>query len=204
MATRDELIVALAKRYRQSRRRKKGRILDEFVALTGLHRKHAMRLLRSGSPHERSGPRPRRWRCGEAVREALVILWEASDRACGKRLKPLLPILLEAMERNGHLRLTKTARSQVLVISPATIDHALHDVREAAGGRHRRHAAPSAAVRRSVPVRTFTDWHDPPPGFFGADLVAHSGPSARGSFAQTLVLTDFATWLDGMRTASGS
>jgi hypothetical protein len=44
-----------------------------------------------------------------------------------------------------------------------------------------------------VPVRTFSDWHDPPPGFFEADLVAHSGPIARGSFVQTLVLTDIAT-----------
>jgi hypothetical protein len=44
-----------------------------------------------------------------------------------------------------------------------------------------------------VPVRTFDDWHDPPPGFVEADLVAHSGPVARGSFVQTLVLTDIAT-----------
>jgi len=42
-------------------------------------------------------------------------------------------------------------------------------------------------------VRTFADWHDPPPGFVEADLVAHSGPSASGSFVQTLVLTDIAT-----------
>ena len=193
MATRDELIVALAKRYRRSRRREKGRILDEFVALTGFHRKHATRLLRSGSPHKRSGPRPGRRRYGEAVREALVVLWEASDRVCGKRLKPLLPILLQAMERNGHLQLPRTVRAQLLKVSPATIDRALHDVREAAGGRRRHHSAPSAAVRRSVPVRTFTDWHDPPPGFFEADLVAHSGPLTRGSFVQTLVLTDIAT-----------
>ncbi len=34
---------------------------------------------------------------------------------------------------------------------------------------------------------------DPPPGFVEADLVAHSGPSTRGSFIQTLVLTDIAT-----------
>ena len=45
----------------------------------------------------------------------------------------------------------------------------------------------------AVPVRTFSDWHDPPPGFFEADLVAHSGPKASGSFVQTLVLTDIAT-----------
>ena len=48
-------------------------------------------------------------------------------------------------------------------------------------------------MRRSVPVPTFSDWHDPPPGFFEADLVAHSGPKASGSFVQTLVLTDIAT-----------
>ena len=44
-----------------------------------------------------------------------------------------------------------------------------------------------------MPVRTFSEWHDPPPGFFEADLVAHSGPRATGSFIQTLVLTDIAT-----------
>jgi len=48
-------------------------------------------------------------------------------------------------------------------------------------------------VRRSVPVRTFADWDDPAPGFMEADLVAHSGPTAEGSFVQTLTLTDIAT-----------
>ena len=42
-------------------------------------------------------------------------------------------------------------------------------------------------------MRTFSDWEDPSPGFMEADLVAHSGPMARGSFIQTLVLTDIAT-----------
>ena len=42
-------------------------------------------------------------------------------------------------------------------------------------------------------MRTYADWQDPPPGFAEADLVAHSGPVTRGSFVQTLVLTDIAT-----------
>jgi hypothetical protein len=51
----------------------------------------------------------------------------------------------------------------------------------------------SLAVRRSVPVRTFGDWNDPPRGFVEVDFIAHSGPWSSGSFVQTLVLTDIAT-----------
>jgi hypothetical protein len=46
MATRGELVVAVCDRYTKSERCEKTRILDEFVAVTGFHRKHAMRLLR--------------------------------------------------------------------------------------------------------------------------------------------------------------
>ena len=176
-----------------SNRKERGRILDEFVAVSGLHRKHAMRLLRAGQPDQRSGPRPARRLYDEAVREALIVIWEASDRVCGKRLRALVPILVEAMERHGHLQLTPEVRTGLQTMSAATIDRALREVRERGGGRKRRHAPPSAAIRRSVPVRTFDGWDDPPPGFVEADLVAHSGPTAKGSFVQTLTLTDIAT-----------
>ena len=97
MATRDELIAVVAERYARSTRKDRGRILDEFGALTGLHRKHAMRLLRAGQAGRRSGPRPERRLYNEGVREALIVIWEASDRVCGKRLRALMPILVEAM-----------------------------------------------------------------------------------------------------------
>jgi hypothetical protein len=192
MAVRDELVAAIAERYKGSPHWEKARILDEFVAVTGYHRKHAMRLLREGRAGKRPGPRLARRVYDEAVREALVVLWEASDRICGKRLKALLPVLIEGMERYGHLQLAAEVRAALLKVSAATIDRTLRRVREQAGGQPRRRAVPSA-VRRSIPVRTFSDWHDPPPGFFEADLVAHSGPKASGSFVQTLVLTDIAT-----------
>lgn len=193
MATRDELVVVLRERYARSGRAERGRILDEFSAVTGFHRKHAMRLLGGGQPNQQRGPRPRRRIYDDAVREALIVVWEASDRICGKRLRPLVPIMLEAMERHGHLQLAPEVRTGLLAMSAATMDRALCDIRGQARGRTRRHAAPSAAVRRSVPVRTFSDWGDPAPGFVEADLVAHSGPTTRGSFVQTLTLTDIAT-----------
>ncbi len=127
----------------------------------------------------------------EVEHNALVLLWEASDRICGKRLKALMPALIEAMERHGHLDLTPEIRDKLLAMSAATIDRALVGVREGLGRKRRRHATHS--LRRSVPIRTSADWNDPAPGFVEADLVAHSGPSARGSFIQTLVLTDIAT-----------
>ena len=58
MGTRDELIAALAGRYGEAGRIERGRILDEFVAVTGYHRKHAMRVLRLGPTGSRHEPGP--------------------------------------------------------------------------------------------------------------------------------------------------
>ena len=123
----------------------------------------------------------------------MILLWEASDRICGKRLKPLIPMLVAAMERHGHLALDAAVRERLEAVSAATIDRILAPVRQEAGSRGRRRRAPSSEIRRAVPIRTYGDWNDPPPGFFEADLVSHSGPLTSGSFAQTLVLTDIAS-----------
>ncbi|APG93350.1 transposase (plasmid) [Sinorhizobium americanum] len=192
MVTRTELVEALIERYRSSCRLDKRRILDEFVAVTGYHRKHAIRVLR----HRETGPPCARQyvvQYGPEVREALVALWEASDRLCSKRLKPLIPILLPALERHGRLDLSSELRDKLLTVSATTMDRLLSEVRVVARGGQRRRAGMSSAVRRSVPVRTFGDWNDPLPGFVEVDFVAHSGSSSSGSFAQTMVLTDIAT-----------
>lgn len=193
MATRDELLNAVVGRYAEARRTEKGRILTEFAEVTGYHRKHAARLLRGGDRSNRSRPRPERRLYDDAVREALIVLWEASDRICGKRLKPLIPMLIAAMERHGHLALDPQVRGRLETVSAATIDRLLGPVRKQAAGHGRRRTAPSPAIRRAVPIRTYADWDNPPPGFFEADLVSHSGPMTSGSFAQTLVLTDIAS-----------
>jgi hypothetical protein len=99
------------------------------------------------------------------VREALVVLWEAGDRICGKRLKPLIPLLVAAMERHGRLALDEGVRSRLFRISAASIDRVLAPVRTVASGGRRPRNGYASAVRRSVPVRTYADWNDPPPGF---------------------------------------
>ncbi|MGY3079515.1 hypothetical protein ACVWZZ_005923 [Bradyrhizobium sp. LM6.10] len=56
-----------------------------------------------------------------AEHNVLALLWEASDRICGKRLKALMPALIAAMERHGHLVLTPEIRDKLLAMSAATI-----------------------------------------------------------------------------------
>jgi len=131
-ATQQELVDAIAGRYRAGTVDEKGRILDEFVALTGYHRKHAIRVLNGGPRQSGIGRRGRRRLYDEAVKEALIVLWEASDRICGKRLKPLFPVLLPALERHGHLCLDEQVREHVLAVSAATIDRLLTEPRWAA------------------------------------------------------------------------
>ena len=197
MATRRELIDAIAERYRSANRIEKKKILDEFIEVTGFHRKHAIRALRrtcegaeaklSSEPkHARKTP------YNEAVVQALTILWEAADRICGKRLKTILPTLVESMERHGHLCLDSSVRIAVLEMSAATMDRVLKPVREA-GSLKRRRSHINTPLRQSIAVRTFNDWNDPPPGFFEMDMVAHCGGSVAGSHAHSLVLTDIAS-----------
>ena len=195
-AARQELVQAIGGRYRTVSADEKGRILDEFVALTGYHRKHAIRVLNGFTGRPTSTRRGRLRLYDEAVRQALIVFWEASDRICGKRLKPLLPVLLPALERHGHISLDPAVRGHLLTVSASTIDRMLSGARASTGGRRAR-AKTTPAVRRRVPVRTFADWHEPAPGFVEADLVVHCGESMAGSFASTLVLTDIASgWIE--------
>src|ERR1035438_5046285 len=102
MTTRKELIEALGARYRSAALGDRIKILDEFVALTGYHRKHAIRVLREGSSSA-TGARARNRLYDEAVRQALTVLWEAADRICGKRLKALIPDRKSTRLNSSHL-----------------------------------------------------------------------------------------------------
>ena len=198
MTTRRQLIEAVAARYRAAARNEKKEILDEFVKVTGFHRKHAIRALKKSRRHETPEPRQRARIYDEAVREALTIIWEAADRICGKRLRQVIAGLVEAMERHGHLKLDAAVRESLLFMSAATMDRLLTKVRDTAK-QGRRRTMINTPLRKSIPVRTFGDWHDPSPGFFEMDMVVHCGKSTVGSYVHSLVLTDIASgWTEAI------
>ena len=187
---RRELLTRTAEDYASARKGIKSQIVDQLVATTGYGRKHAITLL-NNPPSRASSSRPRRARYDDRVKRALVTLWTTANRICAKRLVPFVPELIEVMERNGHLSLPPDVRRRLLAISPATADRLL------ASERSSRHGVsttrPGSLLKKQIKVRTFADWDDLQPGFVEADLVAHCGESAAGSFLHTLVLVDVAT-----------
>lgn len=189
-SAKSELVRVLRPRYRGGTKGEKAKILDELVAVTGFHRKHAIRLLTGRGPAATESPPPVRGRkvYDKAVREALVVLWEAADRICGKRLKAILKLLIDAMERHGHLALAPEIREQLLHVSASTIDRYLKPVR--AHSSRRRKPRAKKKPSREIPVRTFGDWAESAPGRLEIDFVVHCGGTMSGSYVHSLVGTD--------------
>ena len=80
----QELLATIRDRYRSSSKKDKSRILNEFIAVTGHHRKDGIRLL--GKPDDDEGTthsvRGRRI-YDEAVRAAMIVIWEAPTAFVG-------------------------------------------------------------------------------------------------------------------------
>ncbi|MFW5941672.1 MAG: ISNCY family transposase [Chloroflexota bacterium] len=186
-----EVVERLRHRYLQASRSEKTKILDEFVALSGLHRKSAIRALRQGyqSGAERRG---RKRMYTGAVVSALVKIWRVCGCICGKRLQPFLPEMVAVLERHDELVLDEETRRLLLQMSAATIDRKLQPYRQQQG-RGLSTTKPGTLLKQSIPVRTFAEWDDVQPGFLEMDLVAHCGDTVEGQYLNTLTATDIAT-----------
>lgn len=189
---RQEYAAALSARYQGAGKQERGRMLDEFCRTTGLHRKAAIRLLRRAPIRSaRRRGRPRRY--GPEVVPMLVRLWELSDRPCSKLLAPVLPTLVDALERHGALPLAPEGQAQWLTLSPATIDRLLGPVRRRLGRPPRRLPSALSTLKGQIPLRTFGEWQDVAPGALQGDLVLHCGESTAGFYLSSLVAVDVAT-----------
>ena len=188
-----EYAQALRSRYFGASREEKGKMLDEFTQVTGLHRKAAIRLLNrpSQSRADKRRGRPRKY--GTGVAEVLRVVWEASDRLCSKRLQPFLPEMVKVLRQHGEQRFDAATEGQLCWMSPATIDRLLRPSRRLGGRRGLTTTRPVSLLKRSIPIRTFADWQENKPGFLEIDLVAHCGDSAEGFYLNTLCAVDVAS-----------
>lgn len=200
LQTRVRVTGEVAKRYARAGKAEKGKILDEFCALTDYNRSYAARLLRSGpgkvkkkaGPRAHSGP-GRKPVYTNDVRKALVKVWAILDCPCGKRLTANLAEVVKVLEKHGELEVTDDVRERLLAISASTADRLLAGERRKMELKCRSKTKPGSLLKHQIPMRTFADWDDCRPGFLEIDLVGHDGGNMAGDFCQSLDATDVAT-----------
>jgi hypothetical protein len=185
-------------RYQHATRTEKHQLLDEVVAVAGIHRKAAIRLLRR-APRARARPgpggRPRAY--GPEVATAAEVLWQASGRIGAHRLHPFVPELLDRLLRCGELTLPPAIDKLVRQASRPTLARLLGPARAQYPARGATLTRPGTVLKHEIPIRTFTEWTDARPGFLEVDLVAHCGSSTEGFFLCTLCAVDIATaWVE--------
>ena len=176
--------------YSSARKKDKGWILDEIMILTGWSRDHARRrLAQLAAGEDGRGPavdgtfdsQLRCCRYSAESRALLVRVWEWSGYQSGKYLAAVMPSLLDAAERHGALvpgrdGYSRQVRSELLSVSPASIDRYLHTAR--AGDYSERRVS---TKRSANPSAGFLDLasgaNEAEPGFFLVDTIAHAGPT---------------------------
>ena len=86
-----ELFAEIQPRYLKAKKAKKQKILDEFTAATGYHRKYAVRVLKHGYKHRLSKPKGRTAVYRGAVVDALEEIWEIYGRIAQNAYSPTCP-----------------------------------------------------------------------------------------------------------------
>jgi hypothetical protein len=189
---RRKYLVRMARRYTTVSRQERSRLLDEMVAVTGMHRKSVLRLL-GGPTLERSPPRTGRGRTyGPATEDVIRVVWESLDYVCPERLTPALLVTARHLETFGEVQLTQPVEEQLACISRATVGRLLQRLRQDAPRLPRRGPEQANRVRTAIPMGRIP-WDTAEPGHFETDLVHHAGGSATGDYVHTLQLIDVAT-----------
>ena len=196
LSAKRESLLRLHGRYQRAGRPHKTRMLDEFCATCGYHRKAALRLLNTPlptAPPRRSGPKiiydP------VLLAPVLKIIWLQSDQLCSKLLQAALPEWLEHHERRCA-PLPEAFKKKLLRISPAQIDRLLRPARVQHPKKGLSTTRPGTLLRHAVPTRS-----GPPdttrPGSVEADTVAHCDDSTEGDYVHSLTFTElYSGWTE--------
>jgi hypothetical protein len=201
LMTRKSITREVSRRYRKASKKERGRMLDEFCALSGYNRSYAAWVLRKGpSPkkknkktHVRPAGATRQGRkpiYTAEVRKALVKVWAILDCPCGKRLVAAIPETLRALEKFGEIKLKEGLREKLLAMSASTADRLLASERRKIEIKSRSKTRPGSLLKHQIPIRTFSEWDDARVGFLEIDLVGHDGGNTSGDYCQSLDGTD--------------
>lgn len=176
-----------------SNKAKRGELLDEMEAVTGLHRKSLLRLI-NGKLARKPRRKQRGKKYGMEVDAAVSKIAQGLDYPCAERLQPNLVWMAEHLQAHNELSLNVELRAQLEKISVSSLRRRLPAVKYATQRIAHRKGLPrqTFAQKQSIPMRRI-DWGERRPGHFETDLVHHCGISADGQYIHSLQIIDVAT-----------
>lgn len=180
----------LLKRYKYANRQQKSKLLEELCAVSGYHRKHAIRLLNKRKKRQlrEMGKRGRPEKYpSNLYLEPLKNIWLSTDQLCGKRLQMAMPLWLPHYFK-AYGQLDPAVYEGLLMMSASTIDRILSNAHVKCN-RGLSGTKPGKILKKHIPIKT-EQWDEEKPGFLEADTVAHCGTSLAGSFVWSLTMTD--------------
>ena len=189
---RRKYLKRMRERYWGSDRKRRGELLSEMEAVTGLHRKSVVRLIRGATLERKPRRRVRGRSYGPEVEDAIRVVWESLDYVCAERLTPALVPTARHLERFGELVLTVDLEAKLGRISRATVQRLTGRLSQDTPRLPRRGPERANRLTRTIPMGRLP-WDTTEPGHFEVDLVHHCGASSSGEYVHTLQLVDVAT-----------
>jgi hypothetical protein len=119
----------MKKRYVDASRERRGHLLSEMEAITGLHRKSLIRLI-NGNLKRKPRRRQRGRTYGPEVADALRVIAESMDCICAERLTPNLTLLAECLAAHGELTASPQLLEQLERVSVSTVERILARIRQ--------------------------------------------------------------------------
>lgn len=190
----------MQKRYRKTDRSQRGVLLDEMEAITDLHRKSLIRLMKGTLTRKKR--REQRGRTyGAKVDDTLRVILKSFDYICAERLQPNLVWMSKHLAHHGELRIDEDLLGKLDAISISTVRRIVNRIHQDERRLpQRRHPKRTNRVTQNIPTKRIA-WDETEPGHFEVDTVHHCGIEAKGEFVHTLQLIDVTTgWSE--RTAT--
>lgn len=199
MSTEDKMTIderrkylrRMKKRYVQANRKTRGQLLDEMEAVTELHRKTLIRLMKGSLVRQPRGKQRGRT-YGPEVDDALRVISESLDHLCAERLTPNLVWMAQHLAVHGEMDVSPPLLEQLDQISISTVRRRLQRIGQDQPRLPRKGPERANQVTRDIPMKRIP-WDEQEPGHFEVDLVHHCGPSASGEYVHTLQMIDVTT-----------
>jgi len=194
------------KEYRKADKKRKGKILNIVLDLTGMHKKAIIRKFRSlqlkseidKEARLKKPGRPRLYNRETVF--ALEKLWLLSKKLCGELLHPMISEYINQYKKNSTWQYNAVIDDKLRAMSVSTVKRKtiIFFKKDKDSFRKGVSTTKASPIKTIIPIRD-TSWFEAKIGEGQLDTVVHCGDVLSGDMAYTLNFTDFKTYWLGLR-----